>query len=80
MSGKEAQVFVVLAGGEEYVAKIYKEANERTFKHRAAYTEGRQVRNTRDQRAMNRGSRYGRAKAEDAWADSWVIHYRRKKG
>lgn len=67
MSGKEAQVFVVLAGGEECVAKVYKEATERTFKHRVVYTEGRRTRNTRDQRAMNKRSQHGRKRDEEAW-------------
>ena len=64
MSGKEAQVFVVLAGGEECVAKVYKEATQRTFKHRVVYTEGRRTRNTRDQRAMNKRSQHGRKRDE----------------
>lgn len=67
MSGKEAQVFVVLAGGEECVAKVYKEATQRTFKHRVVYTEGRRTRNTRDQRAMNKRSQHGRKRDEEAW-------------
>jgi RIO kinase 1 len=52
MSGKEAQVYVVVSGGKHCVAKVYKEAQNRTFKHRAEYTEGRKVRNSRDQRAQ----------------------------
>ena len=55
MSGKEAQVFLVEVGGELRVAKIYKEAAHRSFKHRAIYTEGRQARRSRDQRAMKKG-------------------------
>ncbi len=72
MSGKEAQVFVVVAGGEECVAKVYKEANARTFKHRSDYTEGRRTRNTRDQRAINKRSQHGRKKDEDAWRSTEV--------
>ena len=72
MSGKEAQVYVVLAGGEECVAKVYKEANHRTFKHRSDYTEGRRTRSTRDQRAMKRRSQHGRKKDEDAWRSTEV--------
>ena len=52
MSGKEAQVYLVEAGGKQRAAKVYKSANDRTFRQRAGYTEGRSVRNTRDQRAM----------------------------
>lgn len=67
LSGKEAQVYLVEAGGELRVAKVYKEASERTFRNRAGYTEGRSVRNSRDQRAMSRRSRHGRAADEAAW-------------
>lgn len=67
MSGKEAQVYLVRCGGEERVAKVYKEAQNRSFKHRATYTEGRTVRNTRDQRAMANRSRHGREQDELAW-------------
>lgn len=67
MSGKEAQVYLVRAEGHECVAKIYKDAQHRSFKNKADYTEGRQVRNTRDQRAMNKRTAYGRARDEAAW-------------
>jgi RIO kinase 1 len=72
MSGKEAQVYLVIAGGQECVAKVYKDAHNRTFKHRSTYTEGRKVRNTRDQRAMGKGSRHGRAQEEAAWRSTEV--------
>jgi RIO kinase 1 len=72
MSGKEAQVYVVVSGGEECVAKVYKEANQRTFKHRSDYTEGRRTRNSRDQRAMSKRTQHGRKKDEDAWRSTEV--------
>ncbi len=72
MSGKEAQVYVVLAGGKECVAKVYKEASQRTFKHRADYTEGRRSRNTRDQRAVTKRTRHGRQQDEAAWRNTEV--------
>ena len=72
MSGKEAQVFLVRSGGELRVAKVYKQAQDRTFKHRAQYTEGRTVRNSRDQRAMNKRTRHGRAQDETAWRSAEV--------
>ena len=72
MSGKEAQVFLVEVGGELRVAKIYKEAAHRSFKHRAIYTEGRQARRSRDQRAMKKGSRYGKEQTEAAWRSAEV--------
>ena len=62
MSGKEAQVYLVLSGGYECVAKIYKDAQHRTFQNRATYTEGRKVRNSRDQRAIEKRTRHGNAK------------------
>ena len=72
LSGKEAEVFLVVAGGELRVAKVYKEAHDRTFKNRASYTEGRKVRNSRDQRAMAKRSRYGRAQDEASWRSTEV--------
>ncbi|MEC7948289.1 MAG: PA4780 family RIO1-like protein kinase, partial [Myxococcota bacterium] len=72
MSGKEADVFLVVAGGEPRVAKLYKEATTRSFKHRAEYTEGRRTKNTRQQRAMSRRSRYGREQEEAAWRSAEV--------
>ncbi|HEX6239494.1 MAG TPA: hypothetical protein VFZ61_01320, partial [Polyangiales bacterium] len=67
MSGKEAQIYLITSNGQLRVAKVYKEAQNRSFKNRADYTEGRKVRNSRDQRAMSKGSRHGRAQAEAAW-------------
>lgn len=72
MSGKEAQVYVVVAGGETCVAKVYKEATQRTFRQRADYTEGRRTRNSRDQRAITKRTRHGRKKDEDAWRSAEV--------
>jgi RIO kinase 1 len=72
MSGKEAQIYVVMAHGEEAVAKVYKEASQRTFKHRAEYTEGRRTRNTRDQRAINKRTQHGRKQDEAAWRSAEV--------
>ncbi len=65
--GKEADVWLVRSGGQIVAAKVYKARQARSFKNDAAYKEGRKVRNTRTQRAMNRGSRFGQAAAEDAW-------------
>ena len=72
MSGKEAEVFLVVADGEERVAKVYKNAQFRSFQHRAEYTEGRGVRSSREQRAMNKRSKHGRSKTEDAWRSAEV--------
>lgn len=72
MSGKEAQVYLVIAGGEERVAKVYKESSQRLFRHRSEYTEGRRTRNSRDQRAMGRGSKHGRSRDEQSWQTAEV--------
>ncbi|HEX7487988.1 MAG TPA: RIO1 family regulatory kinase/ATPase, partial [Anaeromyxobacteraceae bacterium] len=66
-SGKEADLWLVRHGGELVAAKVYKARETRSFKNNAAYKEGRQVRNTRTQRAMTRGSRFGQAAEEEAW-------------
>lgn len=66
-SGKEADLWLVRHGGEVVAAKVYKARQTRSFKNDAGYKEGRQVRNTRTQRAMDRGSRFGQAAAEEAW-------------
>jgi RIO kinase 1 len=72
MSGKEAQIYLVTTGDRLCVAKVYKEAQNRSFKHRAAYTEGRKVRNSRDQRAMAKRTKYGREQEEAAWKSTEV--------
>lgn len=66
-SGKEAEVFLVRYGERIVAAKVYKDKSQRSFKNKSAYQEGRAVRNTRDQRAMNRRSRFGKGAEEDAW-------------
>lgn len=66
-SGKEAAVFLVLADGHERAAKVYKAAEARNFRKRADYVEGRRVGNSRQQRAMDAGSRFGRQQNEAAW-------------
>ncbi|MBK9517798.1 MAG: hypothetical protein IPO09_10670 [Anaeromyxobacter sp.] len=66
-SGKEADLWLVRHKGEVVAAKVYKERKSRSFKNDSAYKEGRQVRNSRTQRAMDKGSRFGQAAAEEAW-------------
>lgn len=72
MSGKEASVFTVLCGEEIRCAKVYKEASQRSFKKAAQYQEGRKSRNSRRGRAMEKGSKYGRAQQEKAWQTAEV--------
>ena len=72
MSGKEADVFIVRCGTEIRCAKIYKEADKRSFKQAAQYQEGRKVRNSRRARAMEKGSRFGRKEQEQVWQNTEV--------
>ncbi len=72
MSGKEAMVFVVRSGSEVRCAKIYKEANKRSFRQSVDYTENRKVKNSRQARAMAKGTRYGREVQEEAWQSAEV--------
>lgn len=72
MSGKEAEVYVVRCGGDTRCAKVYKEAEKRSFRQNVQYTEGRKVKNSRRARAMEKGSRYGRKEQEQAWQSAEV--------
>ena len=72
MSGKEAMVFVVTCGDEVRCAKVYKEANKRSFRQSVDYTEGRKTKNSRQARAMQKGSKYGRESQEAAWQSAEV--------
>ncbi len=67
MSGKEATVYVVRSGGETLCAEIYKEATHRSFRQAVDYTENRKVKNSRQARAMAKGTRYGREQQEAVW-------------
>lgn len=71
-SGKEAAVYVVLSEGEIRCAKVYKESNKRGFHKQALYQEGRKVRNTRQARAMEKNSRFGRKQQEEVWQNAEV--------
>lgn len=72
MSGKEASVYVVRCGSEIRCAKVYKEADKRSFRQAVQYQEGRRVRNSRRARAMEKGSKFGRKQQEDAWHNAEV--------
>jgi RIO kinase 1 len=72
MSGKEATVYVVRCGDEIRCAKVYKEASQRSFRQAASYQEGRKVRNSRQARAMEKGTRYGRKMQEEVWQNAEV--------
>ena len=72
MSGKEAAVFVVRLGDKTLCAKVYKEANERSFRQAVDYTENRKVKNSRQARAIAKGSKFGRESQEAAWQSAEV--------
>ncbi len=71
-SGKEASVYLVVAGKTVQCAKVYKEANRRGFHKLAEYQEGRRQRGSRETRAMGKRSRYGREAQESAWKNAEV--------
>ncbi len=72
MSGKEAAVYVVHRGDETLCAKVYKAATERSFRQAVDYTENRKVRNSRQARAMAKGTRFGKQATETAWQSAEV--------
>lgn len=72
MSGKEATVYVVRCGQSIRCAKVYKEADKRSFKQAVQYREGRKVRNSRRARAMEKGSNFGRNEQEKVWQNAEV--------
>lgn len=72
-TGKEADVHVVrraLRGrdGVLLAAKRYRDAEHRSFRRSAAYQDGRRMRNTRDTRALAKGTSHGRQVAAGQWA------------
>ncbi len=72
MSGKEAQVFLVRCGEEIRCAKVYKDVADRSFKKAVQYQEGRKIRNSRRQRAMEKRSKFGRDQQENVWQKAEV--------
>ena len=72
MSGKEATVYIVRCGEHIRCAKVYKDANQRSFRNSTSYQEGRKTKNSRQARAMAKGSRYGRQMQEEAWQNAEV--------
>jgi len=71
-SGKEAMVYVVRHGAETRCAKVYKDATQRSFRQAVDYSENRKVKNTRQARAMAKGTRFGRQAQEAAWQSAEV--------
>ena len=71
-SGKEAAVYVVRVKSELRCAKVYKNMAQRSFQQRAQYQEGRQVRGSRQTRAIGKRTRFGRKEEEAAWKNTEV--------
>ena len=71
-SGKEATVYVVRSGTHLRCAKVYRDMAQRSFQRRAQYQEGRKVRGSRESRAMNRSTRFGRKEQEHEWKNAEV--------
>lgn len=72
MSGKEATVYLVRCGDQVRCAKVYKDIAIRSFKQAVQYQEGRKVRNSRRQRAMDKGTRFGRDQQQQEWQTAEV--------
>ena len=76
-TGKEADAFLVVRADPLFpeqealmVAKRYRDADHRTFHRAASYTEGRSVKRSRDERALKKGSTFGREVAKAEWANA----------
>jgi RIO kinase 1 len=76
-TGKEADVFLVERADPHepdravvMAAKRYRDSDHRTFHRAAAYSEGRSVKRSRDERALKRKSTWGRIVAAGEWAVS----------
>lgn len=71
-SGKEATVYLVRTGAQTRCAKVYRDMRQRSFQRRAQYQEGRKIRGSRQARAMNKSTRFGRSEQEAAWKNAEV--------
>ena len=71
-SGKEATVYLVRSGVHTRCAKVYRDMRQRSFQNRARYQEGRKVRGSRQARAINKSTRFGRKEQEAAWKNAEV--------
>ncbi|MDQ1630672.1 MAG: kinase 1 [Frankiaceae bacterium] len=76
-TGKEADVFLLERAdplepdrGVVMAAKRYRSPEHSTFHRSAAYTEGRSMKRSRDERALKRKSTFGRLVAAGEWAIS----------
>ena len=71
-SGKEASVYMVTCGDQIRCAKVYKDAQHRSFHKATDYTEGRKARGSRNARAAGKRSRHGRKVKETDWNSAEV--------
>jgi RIO kinase 1 len=71
-SGKEATVYLVRSGAHTRCAKVYRYMAQRSFQRRAQYQEGRQVRGSRQARAIRKSTRFGRKEQEASWKNAEV--------
>jgi len=71
-SGKEATVYLVRSGSQLRCAKVYRDLAQHSFRKRVHYQEGRKVRGSRQTRAMNKGTRFGRKEQEATWKNAEV--------
>jgi RIO kinase 1 len=71
-SGKEATVYLVRSGTQSRCAKVYRDMRQRSFQRRAQYQEGRKLRGSRQTRAANKNTRFGRDEQEAAWKNAEV--------
>ena len=71
-SGKEASVYIVACGDQLCCAKVYKSAENRSFRTATDYREGRKARGSRDVRAAGKRGRHGRKFQETQWQNSEV--------
>ncbi|GAB3764194.1 serine protein kinase RIO [Microlunatus parietis] len=71
-TGKEADVHLVERATDDraelHAAKRYRSHDHRQFHRDSGYVEGRKIRNTRDRRAMAKGSQWGRTVEAGQWA------------
>ena len=71
-TGKEADVFLLERADADaevvLAAKRYRGLDHRLFSRDAGYTEGRRLRNSRDRRAVAKGTRHGRSVEAGQWA------------
>ena len=76
-TGKEADVYLIERADPHdpstavvMAAKRYRDTDHRNFNRSAAYTEGRSMKRSRDNRALKRKSTWGRIVAAGEWATS----------